>query len=121
MAADQTYARFVDLPLDELVPLTALTGDPHRYGDFAEGSYCSTCGKNSANRARADLWMMRREWGDTFHTRFYCREHFPDGRADGDGGGHSRQPIAEVTCRSCFLRTPSGDDCSNCGASLAGL
>lgn len=66
MAADQTYARFADLPLDELVPLTALTGDPHRYGDFAEGSYCSTCGKNSAKRARADLWMMRREWGTHF-------------------------------------------------------
>jgi len=98
--------------------LTALSGDPQLYGDYGEGSYCSTCGKNSARRSRADLWMMRREWGDTYHTRFYCRDHFPSDISRG-GGGHPRTVHDEVTCASCFLRTPADDgECANCGALL---
>lgn len=115
--AQQTYAKFADLPLGELVPLTALPGNPDLYGDYGEGTYCSTCGKNSARRARADLWMMRREWGGTYQTRFYCRDHFPNAD-NGGGGGERRSRAAEVTCPNCFLRTPPGDECANCGASL---
>lgn len=115
--ASETYSRFKDLPLGELVPLTALTGDQRLYGDYCEGSFCSTCGKNSARRAKSDLWMLRREWGDTYHTRFYCREHFPD-EDNGGGGGRRQSRVLEVTCSSCYLKTPVGEDCTNCGASL---
>lgn len=115
--AQKNYAKFDDLPLGELIPLTALTGDLDRYGDYAEGSYCSTCGKYSSRRARADLWMMRREWGGTFHTRFYCRDHFPSSDNGGDSSGR-RSRAVEVTCTSCYLRTPPGDECPNCGAPL---
>ena len=38
--AQKNYAKFDHLPLGELIPLTALTGDVDRYGDYAEGSYC---------------------------------------------------------------------------------
>ncbi len=63
------------------------------------------------------LWILRREWGDTYHTRFYCRERFPN--EDNSGGGGRRQSrVVEVACPSCFLKTLAGEDCTNCGASL---
>lgn len=115
--AHQSYAKFDDLPLGELVPLTAFTGEPDKYDDYGEGSFCSTCGKNSSRRARADLWMMRRDWGGTYHTRFYCRDHFPNSDNGGEGRAQ-RSRAAEVTCPNCYVRTPPVDECGSCGALL---
>ncbi|GAB3812443.1 hypothetical protein GCM10028820_05380 [Tessaracoccus terricola] len=114
---EQKYESFDDLPLGELLPVSALAVQPERYRDYGQGMYCSPCGKNSARRSRADLWMMRREWGDSFQTRFFCDEHLPN--EDGSGGsGRNRSRAPEVVCPSCYLRTPQGDECANCGESL---
>lgn len=116
----ETYERFMDLPLDQPVPLTALTGEPEKYADYADQTYCSQCGRNSHRRRRDELWMMLKlHKNGQYHTRFYCIDHYPGRGGQGTASHREQHKVNEVMCNECFLVCPATlSECDNCGAPL---
>lgn len=113
---DVLYVTLSGLPPETPIPLTAIDRHSGRYDDFGPGMYCSPEGKESAKRARNELWAVRHQTRDELPgpTWFYCREHLPTREwVAGEDGRAVR--ATEVACQDCFLVVPRGTICEQTG------
>jgi len=113
-----SYARIEDIPPEMPIPLTEI--EPHGgrwdYSDYGANAYCSECGRESARRARGDLWAIRHQTREDLPGPVwtYCRDHLPTRewtRGEDGRGSHVR----EVECPECFMLAPVGSICDTTG------
>ena len=120
-ADDIKYRRPADIPPETPIPLTQIGDANGRYSDHGVGMYCSVDGKQSARRARSELWAIRHKTR-TEHAGpvwFYCADHMPNREWNADVDGRTVR-AREVNCNDCFLVVPVGSICEETGQAHQG-
>jgi len=115
---EYTCATVESLPVEVPVSLTEVDPRGRRWddSDYGASSCCSECGRDSARRARGELWAIRHQTREELPGPVWtsCRDHLPTQEwTRGEDGRGSR--AREVECAECLMPGPAGSICGETG------